>query len=275
MNRRALLALVWMVGSVASSPAQESKEGTVVRSLRTTGQLGVGVEPKMYSKRDLLKIPAVLDELKVTDDQREALKGAEKEDLLETKRLYQQIQQAKAQLKQGDDPAAEQAFRRETLNYAKKLTRSVEKPYLKVLDKKQAKRLEEIQIRADGYMAFERPDVLDRLGLTPEQAEAIDARVAASRRSVFAATAIAVSAATDSTTMSEEQKQALLATKDYQAEVEKVQARVIEARSAALREIRKLLTNPQQATFKNMAGEPFDFGKLNPVRDGATVPPEK
>ncbi len=266
MPRSTPFALALVLASVTPAPAQQvQQEATVVRSVRATGQLGVGVQPEFHYKRKLLKFPAILEELQVTDAQQEALKQADEEFTLAAKRLTRQIQQTREQLKQQGDPAAEQAFRLETLNYGKKLTQPTEKPFLKVLDRNQAKRLEQIQIRADGYMAFMRPDVLDRLGLTPDQETAIAALVAEARTQVFAAATIAVTPAHDFTTLPEEARQARFASPDYQAALAQVRTKVTDARTTALRAIREVLTKAQQATFKNMVGEPFDFRKLTAV----------
>ena len=278
MRRPTLLAITILLGSTRASLAQEPEKPPVRGEVRV-GQpgdidqlgLGVGVDSVQHSKSALLKIPAILDELKATDEQKDKLKAAEKQVKEGVAKRYQQIQDEKSRLKQQGDPAAEAAFRKQSLAYAGQLTRDFERPLLKVLDRNQLKRLEQIQIRADGYLAFAIADVTDRLGLTPDQETAIAECVAAGRKSARGAAWPYRQASNELARLPEDQKKVRLAGDEFQTSAAKTQSSVLEARSATLREIRKILTNAQQATFRNMVGPPFDFEPLSPIKP--TKPP--
>ena len=240
--------------------------------------LGVGVDPKVHTKSELLAIPGVLDELKVSDEQRERLKAALEKARREARRIYEEIQGGKAQLKQQGEEDAERALRLQSLGYVKQLTRDFEKPVLKVLDPKQAKRLEQIQVRADGFMAFDLPDVTGKLGLTPDQEADIAACVKAGRAGFLRAAPPYRRAAAESAKLPEADGKAARGSADFLATAERAQAGVLAARADAMREIRKVLTTAQQATYRNMLGPPFDFARLDPVRalkKAAAPPPDE
>lgn len=270
MRRTICHAFALVCGMAAPGWAQDSKEGAPAAKAEVgVGQpgagigdlgIGVGVDPKYYTKSALLAVPGVLDELQATDEQRERLKPALEESRRESRRISGKIRSEMAQLKdQGGEDAA-RPLRLRSFDYAKRLTRDFEKPVLKVLDAKQVKRLEQIQVRADGYMAFDLPDVTGKLGLTPEQeaalAECIRAGRAGTHRAAFAYRQAAAGPDGKAAPSSPE----LLAT------AERAQAGVLAARAETMREIRKVLTNAQQATYRNMLGPPFDFARLDPVR---------
>ena len=228
--------------------------------------LGLGVDPELHSKRELLKVPGILDELHATDEQRTRLKAAEVEAEREAKQIYQKIQDEKGRLQRDGEPGADRVFRQQTLDDARRLTRDFERPLLKILNPKQVKRLEQIQIRADGSEAFTVAEVTDRLGLTPDQEAAIAACVKAGHASARQAAAPYRQASTASSQLPEDQGQARRASEPFLATASRARSSVIAARSTTLRAIRDILTTAQQATFRNLAGPPFDFDQLDPVQ---------
>ncbi len=239
--------------------------------------LGVGVDPIKYTKAELLKIAGIQEELGLSDQKLSKLKEAQAECKQEEARIYQRYQDETARLKQAGDREAELAYRRATLAHAGKLTREFERPLLKVLDPKQLKRLEQIQIRADGYGAFSIPEVTDRLGLSTDQEAAIAGCLKAGRTQALLAARSYREASTAAAELPADGQPARLNSADFLATATKAQAAVVEARSGTLREIRKVLTNAQQATFRNMVGPPFDFNKLSPIKGikpAATRPDE-
>ena len=276
MSRTICHAIALVCGMAAPGWAQDSKEGApaakaevgVGRPGAGVNQLGlgVGVDSKVYTKSELLAVPGILDELKVTDEQRERLKAAQGQAKREANRIYQKIQAGKAQLKAQGEDDAELAMHRQALGYVKQLTRDFEKPVLKVLDAKQVKRLEQIQVRADGFEAFDLPDVTGKLGLTPDQEAAIAECVRAGRTGARVAAFAYRQAAAEAAGLPEAERKAGLESADSLGRAERAQVGVLAARADTLREIRKVLTTAQQATYRNMLGPPFDFARLDPVR---------
>ena len=276
MRRTAWHAIALICWMAAPGWAQDVKDGAPpARAEVGVGRpgagidqlgLGVGVDPKGYTKSELLAVPGVLDELQVTDEQRERLKVAAGQAKRDANRIYEKIQGGKAQLKAQGEEDAELAMHRQALGYVKQLTRDFEKPVLKVLDAKQAKRLEQIQVRADGFLAFDLPDVTGKLGLTPDQEAAIAECVKAGRTSTRVAAFPYRQAAAESAGRPEGERKAARESTASLGIAERAQAGVLAARAETLREIRKVLTTAQQATYRNMLGPPFDFARLDPVR---------
>ena len=149
----------------------EEKQGTPSErkeiSLSGTGLLGVGMEHRLYYKTQLLAMPEVLEELGLSVSQREKLKAAQVEQKKEFARLAQIIDKGNAE----KDPEAKQAFRQQSRAYGLTLTREDERPLLKVLTIEQQKRLEQIQLQADSYYAFQLPDFLDKFDFLDIQME--------------------------------------------------------------------------------------------------------
>ncbi len=163
------------------------------------------------SAANLIVMPVVQDELKMTDKQKEQIKqvniDAEKkrtqvreqaQKLATAAREQAALEAAAAAEANGGTPVngngnnggrggrggnrndAGAQVMRETLD---NFQNQVEAALLKVLDTKQKTRIKQIALQAEGAGAFNNPEVIEKLGMTEEQVAAIEAIRGDSRRS--------------------------------------------------------------------------------------------
>ena len=143
------------------------------------------------------------------------------------------------------------------------LTNEFDVLLLNVLDQRQSARLEQIQLQADGPMAFTRPQIQERLNLAPEQVEEISGIVSQGRDAIDKAARVPASLVPATPRLSPELRRSLLQSKDAKRNIESSRERVSHARQATLQSIAKVLTREQRKVMENMLGAPFDFEKTS------------
>ena len=225
-------------------------------SLYGTGLLGVGMEHRLYYKTQLLTMPEVLEELGLSENQREKLKAAQAEQKKEFARIAQITQKANA-IK--NDPVAKQAFRQQSLSYVSSLTREDEKPLLKVLTPEQRKRLEQLQLQADSYCVFQLPDFLEQFDFLDIQLE--EFKKLQSQARVVVATAYSTKDQTVARygTFSDEEKSKLSKSETFNQSIKSIHIKVREAREASLRQFLNVMDSNQRQKYKILLGKPFTF----------------
>jgi hypothetical protein len=261
---RTAIITAFVILTTVFAEAQEQPQKPTARTLRNTGQLGVGIEPKLYSKSSLLSIPKIQDVLILTEAQKVDIKNAEAKRQQSLDQFQKERSKVKANLKAQGDQDSEIAYDRMLVENSRRLTRTDEQAVMRVLTKDQLKRLEQIQIRASGYLAFSIPEVQEKLGLLPEQSNEIATLISQGRQVVFRAAAIPVTKDTDFSLMSDEQKDKNFSSQEFQQAAAKTRANVQIARDSVLRNIVKVLDNSQRGAYKVMIGKDFDFGTLSP-----------
>ncbi len=158
-----VLALVLLASS--GSLAQDKKKEDSNRPRRSgqgqfrgAGGRGAGGG---FGKTSLLRAEAVQKELKITDAQKEQLRG-----------IGEEVQKAQRELYSGlrDLPREERTKKfAELREQGRKLTQDSEKKLTGILNREQANRLNEINLQVRGLRAVADDDVAKELGLSDEQ----------------------------------------------------------------------------------------------------------
>jgi hypothetical protein len=138
----------------------------------------------------------------------------------------------------------------------------VEAGLKKILDRRQFTRLEQIRYQTEGPKAFERPEVQERLNVSPEQVELIMTIIAQGERELVSASLVPVEVAPDFRNLTPEQRRASMETAAYKGAVKKFQESGVKVRGETMRMISKALTKGQRERYEKMVGEPFDFRKV-------------
>ena len=139
------------------------------------------------------------------------------------------------------------------------LTTESERPILDVLDSHQRSRLEQLQLQADGPAAFMRPEIQDRLRMSPEQADAIRMIYERGRQEMAQSATLPPGVTPVPRGLTLEKRLELLKSKDFGTQVENVRTQVITTRNAIMREIAENLNKKQRATYLKMLGEKLEF----------------
>lgn len=101
-------------------------------------------------------------------------------------RRGRELRQLQMRLMKAGDREGLAALEREGMRLVYSLTREGERPLLEILDGHQCARLEQLQLQADGPMAFMRPEIQDRLKMSAEQVNAVKAICELGRKAVTA-----------------------------------------------------------------------------------------
>jgi hypothetical protein len=134
------------------------------------------------------------------------------------------------------------------------------------LEPGQRDRLDQIQIQAQGPLAFERREIQRRLGLTADQVDEIESIVDKGKDEIRKAASFPLEV-NQKETQTEETVRKLVDGLEFQLMKEKTRHIVLASRLATMVRIVKVLTEPQRAAYRKMFGEPFDTGKLKPKID--------
>ncbi len=260
----ALVALITATMWIIPGRAQDQ---TPAVSLLKTGLLGLGAEPGFCSKEPLLQTPSVQKELKLTEEQIARLKKAMLEALPIDERKGRENRRLQMRLTKAGDREGLAALEREGMKLVFSLTREGERPLLEILDSHQRARLEQLQLQADGPMAFIRPEIQDRLKMSPEQVNVVKAICELGRKTVTESAILPAGSKPIPRGLTFEKRAEMLKSEDFGEQIEKVRKQVVRARNTTLREIAASLTEKQRATFEQMLGARFEFPKTMEKRD--------
>jgi Spy/CpxP family protein refolding chaperone len=253
-----------LFGAGISTQAQEATERT---SILRSGLLPPGVGLGHATKLLLLEHPFVQQELKLTPAQLANLKKLQGElDVRLKKQNEERREQTRELRKQGDaqayDAAIEEQNQKDLADF-RLLTSKREEPLLKALDRRQITRLEQIQLQFESFLAFTRPDVQQRLGLSFLQVEAIEEIIAEGRNTVTRSAEVPTGDV-PAGRLDAEQKKAFLESKSGKVQIKKTTDAVLDARRSVMQKIGRQLTRKQRAAYDAMLGEPFDPSKPKP-----------
>ena len=236
--------------------------------------LGLGLNGVAVDTFLLVRDKAVQEELKLTDAQKKRIEDA----AIDFRRKAESSRATLLERARNVAPEEARQARQEALQaWAENLTTfkaGAEKSLSRVLEPRQRTRLLQIRLQAEGPLAFNRPEVLDRLNLDPDQLASIQEIVTGGRSQMIAASLVpapapappptpaATSSATGGTKGNPEES------KEFREVVKSRRTAAIDAHGGAMRAIFKLLTKGQRATYLKMTGEPFNLSKLQTM-----VPP--
>ncbi len=266
MSRTAFALVALITATMWIIPGRAQDQIPAV-SLLKTGLLGLGAEPGFCSKEPLLQTPSVQKELKLTEEQIARLKRAMLEAGPIEERKGRENRQLQMRLTKAGDREGLAALEREGMKQVYTLTREGERPLLQLLDSHQRARLEQLQLQADGPMAFMRPEIQDRLKMSSEQVNVVKAICDLGRQAVAASATLPAGAKPIPRGLTFEKRAEMLKSKDFGEQVETVRQQVVVARNSTMREIAANLNKEQRATFEQMLGARFEFPRAMEKRD--------
>lgn len=254
-----------LISALTLTVAAQDQDPPPRASLLKRGLLGAGVELGRYNKSDLLQLPRVQNELNLTDAQKVRLKEAEIESKKIAKRQsIESNARVQAARETGDSEAFQIAMNQIT-DYTNAFTLPHEIPLLKVLDRGQRLRLDQIQLQAEGPVALTRPEILRKLNFSPAQIELITAIVDEGREAVNDAATVPAEVLPSKGRLTAEQKAELLKSKSFATQIDRGRSAVRKARDTTMLRIAKVMTKGQRSNFQKMRGEPFDFAAQGTV----------
>jgi hypothetical protein len=246
---------------------------------RQRGYLGPGVQFARHAKSLLLGYPAVEEEIKLSPAQKSRLKEIDDElrrsveratkEARDRMEAYKKNRQANGQQY---EPDVLSALGQEDAAARGPVIAGAEAARVKALDRRQRARLDQIQLQAEGPTALTRPEIQERLNMSPEQSEAIGAIVAQGREELVRVSALPPELMPYA--MLPAQRAAVTKSKEYKSAVEKSRAAALKARGATMQMIAKVLTRKQRETYQKMLGEPFDLAKLRADRSPTMSEPK-
>lgn len=220
-----------------------------------------GVVPRPALQQVLLNLPAVQDELRITDAQQK-----ERTAIIEQNR--QKFMQARREAKD----------RAKLLATRDALDKEFNAALMANLTPEQRERLDQIQLQAQGPLAFASsqtqgynfvgPPLSERLKLSEDQARRALAiyREGTEQIQKAASFPIALDSKNGPPTMESIRK--LVESPEFRAARQKASQAGREATSGVIRRIEELLTAEQRESFHKLVGKPFDLSKLEESRPG-------
>jgi hypothetical protein len=246
------------------------------RDLRfRAGVLGIGADPRPVTMDQLLRLRPIHDELELTKSQRSMIEKADDEAArkraLMMKAGYAQIRQ---ELGERPDPDALRSFREANKDAImaehKAILSEAETARLRVLDRRQRARLQQIQLQAEGPLAFTRPEVVEKLNLDPEQLALLHLAVSQGQVKIANAALVRVDDVGGGPAADVEKRSAEQVEKRYAKSKKRSLDAVVSAREEVMRSIARILRKSQRDTYRKLIGEPFELSK---IRNAPVAPP--
>jgi hypothetical protein len=208
---------------------------------------GMGGMPAAAGGNSLIMIlmaPAVQQELKLSDDQKNKIFELAREAARKSREFYQSMIQSG-----GGNPQA-------LLMAGSRLRQENEKAAAQILSADQQKRAEQIHRRVEGPLAVSRPEIAQELGLKREQIQMVQVTMMQ---------------------MMQAQRQLLQQggganfNPDAAAGPGQGRSGNMRIRDAAVQQISKILDAKQKFAFNKSLGEPFDISKIDPQLASSTT----
>ena len=232
--------LVPAIGGTALAQAPAGTPETVSYSI-----VSLEFAPRPLPKATILRMDAVQQELKLTEAQK--------------KRRTAIVQQSTESMQK----AREDYDNGEILDAARNAILADEGTALQEsLEPEQRDRLDQIQIQAQGPLAFERREIHRRLGLTDDQVDEIESIVDQGKKEMSKATSFPLDLDRKEGTQTIETVRKLVDGMEFQLLKEKTRHIAEASRIGVMVRIVKVLSEPQRAAYRKMLGEPFDTAKL-------------
>jgi hypothetical protein len=213
-----------------------------------------GTIPRPAFKQVLLGVPAVQDELKLTEAQKEKIGGM-------TSREAEKVQKARA----------ENTNREKFLAAREGILKEIHAATLEILEPGQRDRLDQIQLRSQGpiafsprirRLAFEGPDLAQRLKLTDDQARRAGEVADAGYQEIERAASVPIALDPKSGAPTPESIRKLVESPEFRAAKRKAREDARQAWASVVQGIEQILTEPQRTAYREMLGTPFDLSKI-------------
>ena len=266
------------------------------------GSFGTAMGEFGFAKSTLIMMPPVQEELKLTDDQKAKLR-----DLQGTMRKKGEEMGKSMRPKNGEDPmkasenlpiAARVVQFTSMISQFSTLARDNEAAINTILKGPQRKRLSQVALQMEGISALTKPEVVEALGMTEEEEQAVSQVLSQSRtlkmtswigsmmtmrppnrRPGSGADPTAAPKAETTTTAPKadpaakpdaiadtpenDAKARLEREKAMRKQFETMRTKTDQIQDRTVREVLKLLTKAQKTKFENLLGPPFDPKKIN------------
>lgn len=197
----------------------------------------------------------VVKELKLTESQKSKLKELDMKFDVRVVQLRKRLgeqQKAIANEALASDGAGD--LRLEFGFAVRELSAQNERESMKILDRGQVNRLNQIRYQTLGPRLFSDPEVQRILNLAPIQIEKIRMILTENRKSRRAVLKVPDEFASSSKAYDEFKK-----SDDYKKAIEKVQTKAQAIRVETMQSIAKVLTRGQRRNYEKLIGEPFDM----------------
>ena len=244
----------------------------------------------------LVTQPSVQKELKLTDAQKQKIAKIEEQlnkEKAEQARGLMPLKRDQGGGPQFLNPETARAGMEEVKQAMQALHSEADAAVIQELQRKQRIRLEQIKLQADGPLGFERPDVIERLGLEDTQIEMIQAILAEGRGQMEqsggfmvrtagampgpgfgpgpgAGDGAGAGAGPGGAPPSPQDLKKKFSSKEFQdqlkAQFEKRRKETQSVRDRMMQAIAQVLSRGQRANYRKMLGEPFD---LKPLQNAA------
>ena len=253
LTTRVAMGLALMLGAAPRANSQTAEDRSDVESKAAPGDI-VAPDPQAGQSDDLeslsrlgtmvpqtpitiLLAPAVQSELKLTDEQKTKAYGLALASNQKQRDLYRSL------MASPENDAASLAGARADLR------QDNEEAVARILEPKQAQRLNEVVLQFEGPLAVSREDVARRLRLSEEQNASI--------REIMLGLQMQQRAL-----VTDARRKVVTFSQLDPSRFERVRGQMGKLRDKAVVEIGKVLERKQKVAFNKMLGAPFDLGKL-------------
>lgn len=275
MPRRFPRILILLPVAVSAARAEE-EQAPRMPALLQRGLLGFGVAPALQLKSRLVHQPLIEQEISPTLDQKARMQEVEKAFELQGERLAARMRDSIKQLGLPPDPGLratlldnDPAARRALAVLLEKdavarraLAHDLDAAVMRILDERQGRRLSQIQLQAEGPMAFTRPELRQRLGLSAEQEVAIKSLVSRGRLAMYKPSMALSENLPDFSRASRQEIQERKESKSYQLEIARIRQATLRARDDTTQGILEVLSEAQRAEYRRSLGRPFPFDRI-------------
>jgi hypothetical protein len=255
MSRLCVGTSVFLV--IVSTAAAQTQQPGGVRISQVQGALGIGLAPTYYSRSLLLERPQVQEEVKLRPAQKKSLEAVDKKYEQAQKSLVKNAMAERVETGVRGDPKA-------LYNASAALREEAETVRMRVLDRGQRSRLDQIQLQAEGAIAFKRDEIQRRLNLDPEQIDEIVTIVDQGNQEVYRVATAQVETSLASQPVDAARNRGPSRAPVPKEGVKKSREAATSVRGKAMQSIGKVLSKKQRENYTKMLGKPFDLGKLRP-----------
>jgi hypothetical protein len=257
MLRASVFATVLVSAATTAALAQPQNRPQGYNLYSTNILSEAGMKPSTHSLHNVLKLAQVQNDLKLNAAQKARLKEVE-----------EKYERARGQTRERYDEKRKSAMTNRDVqglvavneDMKKKLTdhaQELDATLLKILDRDQGVRLNQIRYQAEGPEAFMRPEVQERLNLAPEQVEEIRAVVSEGKKGLRTAATLPPEVLDQN--QGPEERLKSMKSKGFKKAVDDAQSSILKVRSSTMKAVAEVMTKGQRDRYRKMIGEPFDF----------------
>ena len=176
------------------------------------------------------------------------------------KRLTTLVEQQRARVRKAAEDYPDPEIFRAARNG---LADDCESDMQQVLEPGQRERLEQLRLQLQGPLAFENRELRQKLNLSDDQADEIEAITNKGLKELDQASSVRIELDPEDNPQNMEAIRELVNRLEYQLANEQVRHQALAGRAALMLRVTKVLTVPQRAAYRKMLGAPFDIEKLS------------